>query len=42
MINLAKINKKYCGSKEAVFMWKAIAACASVFMAWISWQKHQR
>ena len=23
-------------------MWEAIAACASVFMAWISWQKHQR
>lgn len=23
-------------------MWEAIAACTGVFMAWISWQKHQR
>ncbi|WP_293348794.1 MULTISPECIES: hypothetical protein [unclassified Microcoleus] len=42
MINLAKINKKYCGSEEAVFMWEAIAACASVFMAWLSWEEHKR
>ncbi len=23
-------------------MWEAIAACASVFMAWLSWEEHKR